>query len=71
MIRFDVFGTLIGVERAGDQWRVYYIGAKGKRRIADDVVIPPSIEEGALAQYLADLRHEYATPGYPAVRRVM
>lgn len=70
MLRFDVFGTLLGVERVDDGWRVFYIGAEGKHRLAEDVVIPPSVNEEGLAEYLADLRHEFATAAYPTVCRL-
>ncbi len=70
MLRFDVFGTLVGVERAGDRWRVFYIGAEGKHRVADDIRIPPALDEEGMVEYLADLRHEFATPAHPQVRRL-
>ncbi len=70
MVRFDVFGTPIGVERRDDRWLVFYLGVEGKHRLADDIRIPPALEEEALAEYLADLRHEFATPAHPDVRRL-
>ena len=71
MLRFDVYGTLVGIERVADRWRVFYIGAEGKHRLAEDILIPPSVNESDLVEYLADLRHEWATPKHPGVRRVV
>jgi hypothetical protein len=68
MLRFDVFGKLVGVEKAGGVWRAFYLGGEGKHRVAEDILIPPSVREEALAQYLADLCHEWATPEHPEVR---
>ncbi len=70
MLRFDVFGTRIGVQRSEDGWAVFYLGAEGKHRLADDIRIPPSVGEDAIADYLADLRHEFATATHPEVRRL-
>ena len=68
MLRFDVFGKLVGVERIAGQWRVFYLGVEGKHRRAEDIRIPPSVQEAALAEYLADLCHECATATHPEVR---
>jgi len=67
LLRFNVFGTLVGVERSGNDWKAYYLGAEGKRRPAD-FVVPEFVLEAELAQYLADLFHESATPGNSEVR---
>lgn len=70
MLRFDVFGRLIGITRTADGWRPVYLGADGKRREATDVFIPASIPESELPRYLADLFHELATPEKPEVIRL-
>ena len=70
MIRFDVFGRLIGVERIGGEWQAYHLEGEGKRRRAPGVIIPTFVEEDDLAQYLADLCHERARPETPDVRRL-
>ena len=41
MLRFDVYGRAVGVERDGDDWRVVYLGTEGKHRPADDIFLPP------------------------------
>ena len=70
-LRFDVFGRRqVLVLREQGHWAAYYIGADGKRRSATDIVIPTSIPEADLAQYLADLFHECATQERPAVHKL-
>ena len=69
MIRFNVFGTLVGVEWKNGEWKPYYLGNEGKRRDAD-FVIPTDIAEHELDHYLAVLFHEGATPERNEVRRV-
>lgn len=70
MLRFSVFGRLLGVARTRGEWRVVYIGADGKHRAADDVMIPPSVKASEVAAYLADLFHESASPENPEVVRL-
>jgi len=67
-IRFDVFGRELQVVRVAERWRAYYPGAEGKRRPAEDIVIPADVPESALRQYLADLCHEWASARHPDVR---
>jgi len=69
-IRFDVFGRQVQVVRAAGRWRAYYPGQEGKRRPADDIVIPADTAESALERYLADLCHEWASARHPDVRRL-
>jgi hypothetical protein len=69
MIRFNVFGTPVGVERRDGVWRPFYLGNEGKRRDAD-FVIPNDIIEADLADYLAVLFHEEATPDRNEVKRL-
>ena len=67
--RFKVFRRLIAVTGAPGAWRAFYLGADGKRRRAD-FVVPGDLAEADLADYLADLFHEDATPGHDSVRRL-
>lgn len=60
-LRFNIFGTLIGISRSDEGWRAFYLGTDGKRRAAD-FVIPSDVAEHELCEYLADLYHENATP---------
>lgn len=69
-MRFDVFGRFVLlVEHDGDGWRVLELGSDGKRRLLEEVVVPPHTREDELATLLADLLHEYARPG-ASVRRL-
>ena len=70
MMRFDVYGRILGVTRARGEWRVVHLGADGKHRPAADVVIPPSVAESELSGYLADLFHESASAEKPDVVRL-
>jgi len=60
-LTFNVFGRQVLVELEQQHWSAYYLGADGKRRSAKGIVIPTSISEADLEQYLADLCHEWAT----------
>lgn len=59
--RFNVFGTLVAVAGSAGAWQAYYLGADGKRRLAD-FIVPASVTVDELSEYLADLFHENATP---------
>lgn len=59
--RFNVFGDLIAVTGSAGAWRAFHLGADGKRRPAD-FIVPSDVQEADLAEYLADLFHENATP---------
>jgi len=80
-MRFDIYGryTLIierSVEgsRAGEtgetgEYLVLELGAEGKRRLREDIVIPPHLPEDEIATYLDDLLHEEGRPG-ASIRRL-
>jgi hypothetical protein len=70
VLRLDVFGRQVLVQRTEGGWAAFYVGLDGKRRRAYDLVIPPSLEEVEIGGYLADLCHEWATHQHPAVRRL-
>lgn len=69
MLRFDVFGLRVGLERRGATWLAFWLGEEGKRRPAD-FVVPDFIAEDELAQYLRDLFHESASDRHPDVVRL-
>jgi len=71
LLRFDVFGRRVVVERSTRGWEVFYPGADGKRRRATDIVIPSDLPESGVERYLADLCHEWATENHPEVRQVV
>jgi hypothetical protein len=70
LIELDVFGRRLQVVRAGRSWSVFYPGSDGKRRPASDIVVPDSVEEADLIDYLADLCHEWASQEHPHVIRL-
>ncbi|CAG9225579.1 hypothetical protein BVI434_450047 [Burkholderia vietnamiensis] len=47
--RFNAFGRLLAVVRADDGWRVFDLGAEGKRRPAG-LQIPATLAADELAQ---------------------
>ena len=70
MIKLDVFGRHMGVERSeSGGWQVYHFG-EGRRRRANDVTIPKHLAEAEIERYLADLFHELASPEHPNVIRL-
>ena len=69
-MKFDLFGTLVLVSRANDRWTTYYLGTEGKRRPAQDIVVPADTPAEEIEQYLSDLCHEWATARHPAVTRI-
>lgn len=69
-MEFDVFGTRMIVERTANGWAVFYPPEEGKRRPVPGMYIPPDVSEDEMAQYLADLWHEGASPAHPEVKRL-
>lgn len=67
--RFNVFGKLIAISGMPGSWEAFYPGNDGTRRPAD-FLIPAEITEDGLAEYLADLFHENATPKRNTVERL-
>lgn len=64
-MRFHCYGRFVlDVERTPEgSWRVLEVGDEGKRRLRDDIVVPPHVTEDQLRTYLDDLLHEYGAPG--------
>jgi hypothetical protein len=63
-MRFDVYGRFILViERTTSGWLVLQQGADGKRRIFEDVVLPPDLPEAEVVVHLDALLHELSRPG--------
>lgn len=67
---FNVFGRNIEIIRSNNGWRVFYPGTEGKKRLAEDVVIPATVEESELIRYLEDVFHEWATASNNSVSRI-
>ena len=68
-LRFKVFGALIAVRAVDGGWAAFRLGQDGKRRPAE-FVVPDFIVEAEMAQFLADLFHESATPTNGDVVRI-
>ena len=69
-IRLNVFGRQVLAVRSEDGWQLFYLGADGKRRPADDLTVPPFVAESEMVSYLEDLCHEWASDRHPEVRRL-
>jgi len=67
---FDIFGTLLAVEKQDGHWRAYYLGNEGKRRPAADILIPDELNYDEIVGYLDDLLHERATANHPRVTQL-
>ncbi|WP_025820040.1 DUF7661 family protein [Shewanella marina] len=67
MIKFDVFGDLMLIDRQQGQWLLFKSSGTGLRVRIYDVVIPKHLNESELAQYLDDIFHERASAQYPQV----
>lgn len=68
-LRFDVFGRPMAAVRDARGWSLFHLGPDGKRRRAE-AVIPPWLDDDAIAGWLADLFHEAATPARGDVVRL-
>lgn len=70
-MRLDIFGRLgLEMTRVGNHWIAHYLGADGKKRPADDMRIPDHLGEDEIVEFIADIFHEWATPGrYRIVRK--
>lgn len=70
LMRLDVFGKEIELVRKHEQWLVFYPGSDGKKRLADDLIVPSELAESELPGYFSDLCHEWAAPGRDTVRPI-
>ncbi len=68
--KLDVFGRHVLAIRTNEGWQIYYLSGDGKRRAADDLIVPPFVNEMEIERYLADLCHEWETKEHPEVRRL-
>jgi hypothetical protein len=69
-MKFSVFGKNIEVIERNSKWVVFYFGNEGKKRLAEDIIVPPDILEDQLIEYLSDLCHEWARPNYSEVKKL-
>ena len=66
-IRFDVFGTVMTVQRRHGQWCLSRETGAGTRIPVHDVAIPADLTRPELQTYLDDLYHESASEDHPCV----
>jgi len=69
-MKFNVYSRQLEVNRHQGQWQVLVSGSEGKKRLAEDIVIPADVREEELTEYLADLCHEWARDGHDRVIRL-
>lgn len=62
-MRISLYGRKIEVTQKDGRWWVFYLGSEGKKRVAGDIIIPATIMEEELIDYLADLFHEWSQSG--------
>lgn len=69
--RFDIYGRMqLLVEHDKSGYRMYILGAEGKRRLFNDFAIPDSLTFDELAPFLDEILHELAKPGQKVLRVV-
>jgi hypothetical protein len=66
-IRFDVFGTVMTVQRRDGQWVLLRETGAGIRIPVHDVAVPADLHQSELQIYLDDLYHESASEDHPCV----
>lgn len=70
-MKFSIYGRkVVEVIRDGSGWSAFYLGNEGKKRKADGLVIPSTVREEDLVEYLADVFHEMATPANHEIKRL-
>lgn len=70
MIRFDIYGRQLSVQRKADQWLLFRESDTGMRTRIYEVVIPDDLDQSELCGYLADIYHEFATDAHPEARQI-
>jgi hypothetical protein len=66
-LRLEVYGRRFAAVHGSSGWRVFHLGNDGKRRAAE-ISLPPSLPQAEVAEFMADLLHEIATPRHNQVR---
>jgi hypothetical protein len=71
MMIYDVFGRLLGVQKAQDGWHIFRANLdEGKYARLYEINIPSFVTEIEIAGWLDDIYHESASPKHPHVIRV-
>lgn len=60
-MKLNAYGRKIEIVQFGENWKVFFFGEEGKKRIADDIIVPSNIKKRELKNYIEDLLHEWAT----------
>ncbi len=60
-MKLNVYGRKVEIIRSDNRWKVYYFGYEGKKRIANDIVVPSAVKQNELISYIEDLCHEWVT----------
>jgi hypothetical protein len=66
-IKLNAYGRRIYIERVNDEWISFYQSIEGKRRRANDLIIPADLDRDEVVTWIADLLHESATERNPRV----
>lgn len=62
-MKLDIFGKKeMEVVHHNGEWLAFYLGNEGKKRKAQGIIIPSSLSEQEVVEYIDDLFHELATP---------
>lgn len=70
-MKLDIFGKQeMEIVRRNGEWLAFYCGNEGKKRKAQGVCIPSSLNDSEVVEYFDDLFHEWATPERPSVKVV-
>jgi len=69
-MKYSVFGRKLEIFKNQGKWKVFILGADGKKRIANDIFIPSDMKECDLMIYLEDLLHEWATPEKDEIHKI-
>ncbi|WP_438944494.1 DUF7661 family protein [Shewanella nanhaiensis] len=67
LLKFDVFGKAMLVQRKEGAWLLFIDSGLGLRSRVFDVVIPAELTEKDLAGYLDDIFHEHSSEKHPHV----
>jgi hypothetical protein len=61
-MKLNVYGKIVEAIYTNNNWKLYYLGDEGKKRLANDISVPSNIKEKELVNYISDICHEWATP---------
>lgn len=60
-MKLNAYGRKIEIVKSGEKWKVFFLGEEGRKRIADDIIVPSDLKRRDLKNYIEDLLHEWAT----------